>query len=197
MTSPATAPGTDGWPVRVDIRRSSRRRRTVTARVEGDAVVVLMPAGLTEQQERQHVEHLLGRLQRQRVLTRLRREDLMARAVRLSETYFDACAVPRSVAWVGNQQHRWGSCSVSARTIRLSSQLDGMPDWVVDAVLVHELAHLLEPGHGARFQHLVRRYPRYERAMGFLDGYSHARRGSEGVPGPDDLDDDLPEVPDS
>jgi predicted metal-dependent hydrolase len=40
----------------------------------------------------------------------------------------------------------------------------------VDYVLVHELVHLLEPGHDDRFWALVARYPRAERARGFLEG---------------------------
>jgi predicted metal-dependent hydrolase len=35
-------------------------------------------------------------------------------------------------------------------------------------VIVHELAHLLEPNHGKRFKSLVHRYPLAERAIGFL-----------------------------
>ncbi len=55
--------------------------------------------------------------------------------------------------------------------IRLSSRLQPMPAWVVDYVLVHELAHLLEPGHGREFHRLVERYPQAERAEGFLEGF--------------------------
>jgi predicted metal-dependent hydrolase len=55
--------------------------------------------------------------------------------------------------------------------IRLSSRLQALPGWVVDYVLVHELAHLLEPGHGPAFHRLVERYPRAERAEGFLEGF--------------------------
>jgi hypothetical protein len=49
-----------------------------------------------------------------------------------------------------------------------------MPEYVVDYVLVHELVHLLEPGHDARFWSLVARYPRAERARGFLEGVEQA-----------------------
>jgi predicted metal-dependent hydrolase len=49
-----------------------------------------------------------------------------------------------------------------------------MPRWVVDYVLVHELAHLLEPGHGKRFWAWVDRYPKAERAKGYLTGWSAA-----------------------
>ncbi len=39
---------------------------------------------------------------------------------------------------------------------------------------MHELTHLLEPGHDARFWAWVHRYPRTERAMGYLEGLSAA-----------------------
>ena len=78
--------------------------------------------------------------------------------------------------WVDNQTSRWGSCTPGDRTIRLSSRLQGMPAWVVDYVLVHELAHLLEPGHDATFWAWVDRYPQAERAKGYLLGWSAAAR---------------------
>jgi len=83
-------------------------------------------------------------------------------------------ATPGSVRWVENQQARWGSCTPSDRTIRLSVRLQGMPSWVIDYVLVHELAHLLEPGHDPRFWAWVERYPQAERARGYLLGWSAA-----------------------
>ena len=75
-----------------------------------------------------------------------------------------------------NQQQRWGSCSPGDRSIRLSERLQGMPAWVVDYVLVHELAHLLEHGHDAKFWAWVDRYPRSERARGYLLGWSAAAK---------------------
>jgi hypothetical protein len=73
---------------------------------------------------------------------------------------------------VGNQGSRWGSCTPVDRTIRLSDRLQGMPGWVLDYVLVHELVHLRVPGHGADFWAEVEQFPRTERARGYLEGVS-------------------------
>ena len=74
--------------------------------------------------------------------------------------------------WVGNQNQRWGSCTPDTQEIRLSTRLQPMPAWVVDYVLVHELAHLYVSDHSAAFWDLVGHYPQTERARGFLDGWS-------------------------
>ncbi len=62
-----------------------------------------------------------------------------------------------------------------------------MPDWVVDYVLLHELTHLLEAGHTKSFWQLVDRYPRAERAKGYLEGAAAAMHLA--VPGDDVVDD--------
>jgi hypothetical protein len=105
---------------------------------------------------------------------------LSARAQQLSDKYLEGLARPLSVRWAGNQQARWGSCTPQDRSIRLSTRLQGMPGWVVDYVLVHELAHLLESGHNERFWRLVERYPRTERARGYLEGVEAAVRQGGG-----------------
>ena len=98
----------------------------------------------------------------------------MARARDLSQRHLGGRADPASVRWVTNQGSRWGSCTPVDRTIRLSTRMQGMPSWVVDYVLVHELAHLLVAGHGPRFWAEVENYPRAERARGYLEGVSAA-----------------------
>jgi predicted metal-dependent hydrolase len=72
------------------------------------------------------------------------------------------------IRYVTNQNHRFGSCTPSNATIRLSHRLAEMPVWVLDYVIVHELAHLLQANHSARFWKLVNRYKLTERARGFL-----------------------------
>ncbi|MFI5426163.1 M48 family metallopeptidase [Aeromicrobium sp. UC242_57] len=75
--------------------------------------------------------------------------------------------MPSSVRWVTNMDKRWGSCSSTDRSIRLSHRLQGMPPYVVDYVLIHELAHLIEPNHSSAFWKLVEAYPHSEKAKGF------------------------------
>ncbi len=114
---------------------------------------------------------------------------LLARAQELNEQYLGGAAVPASVRWVTNQQARWGSCTPVRGSIRISHRLRGAPAWVVDYVLVHELAHLLVPNHDDQFWQLVAAYPYAERAKGFLEGVVAAEHLS--LAGPTDLDGDV------
>lgn len=170
MTS---APGTGPTPV-VEVRRSRRRRRTVAAYREDEKVVVLIPARMSRAEEKEWVATMLARLERQEKRRRPNDAGLMRRARGLNARYLDGAAEPSAVRWVDNQNSRWGSCTPADRAIRLSRRLAGMPPWVIDYVLVHELAHLIEVGHTPRFWELVDRYPKAERAKGFLEGVAAA-----------------------
>ena len=137
----------------VEVRRSARRRRTVTAYRELGRTVVLIPAAFSPAEERRWVAQMVAKLQTRE--ERRRRslggdDELMVRALALSAAHLDGAAEPASVRWVDNQHRRWGSCTPADRSIRLSSRLRSMPEYVVDYVLVHELAHLLEAGHDER-----------------------------------------------
>jgi predicted metal-dependent hydrolase len=175
----------------VEVRRSARRRRTVSAYRDGDLTVVLIPARFSKAEERRWVAEMIARLQardaRRQRGPRRSDEALLARARQLSAGVLEGAARPTSVRWVTNMASRWGSCTPSDGTIRVSARLRDMPSWVLDYVLVHELAHLLVPGHGADFWELVGRYPRSERARGYLEGVAAAahldRPGDEEAPG--------------
>jgi predicted metal-dependent hydrolase len=162
----------------VEVRRSARRRRTVSAYRDGDVTVVLIPARFSKAEERRWVAEMIARLQareaRRQRGPRRSDEALLARARQLSTTVLDGAVRPTSVRWVTNMASRWGSCTPADGTIRVSERLRDMPGWVLDYVLVHELAHLLVAGHGADFWELVGRYPRSERARGYLEGVAAA-----------------------
>ncbi|MGQ0841450.1 M48 metallopeptidase family protein [Actinokineospora sp.] len=162
----------------VEVRRSKRRTRTVTAYREGDTLIVQIPARLSKKEEAHWVAEMQRRLLRNETRRRspARTSDaaLLQRCAELSERHFAGRCVPAGVRWVPPMRTRWASCTPVDRTIRVSERLREVPAWVLDYVLVHELAHLLVPGHGPDFWELVRDYPRTDRAIGYLEGLSAA-----------------------
>ncbi|MFJ9454953.1 M48 family metallopeptidase [Kitasatospora sp. NPDC101447] len=176
---------------RVEVRRSARRSRTVSAYREGDRTVVLIPARMSHAEEQRWVAQMLEKLAAQESRRIPGDEALMTRARDLSAAYLGDRAHPTQVRWVTNQNSRWGSCTPSEGTIRLSHRLQGMPEYVLDYVLLHELAHLLVPDHGPAFWALLEAYPRTERARGYLEGVVSAARlphipgARHAGPGPD------------
>jgi predicted metal-dependent hydrolase len=189
----ATA-GEDGFAV--EIRRSTRRKRTVSAYRDGDRIIVLVPSRLRRADEQRLVAELVERVtERERLAlaggARASDDALMQRCRELSRRHLDAVAYPASVRWVKGMRTRWASCTPIDATIRVSERLRSVPDWVLDYVLVHELAHLQVAGHGPRFWQLVENYPRTERARGYLDGLSAglAHKGQDAPTGLDDDDD--------
>lgn len=171
-------PGTDapmGRTPPVEVRRSARRTRTATAYRQHDTIVVLVPQRLSQLRERELVDELVRKLlhKEAQATAPAGTGELGARARDLAARFWpgETAVQPTSVTWVSNQQRRWGSCTPSTGTIRLSDRLRSMPDWVVDYVLLHELAHLLVPDHSPAFWAMVERYPRAARAQGYLEGY--------------------------
>lgn len=161
----------------VEVRRSQRRRRTVSAYREGGRVVVLIPDQFSRAEETEWVDRMLARLAAREERISRSDDELLVRAQRLISRYLSEhvrAAVPQSVRWVTNQNGRWGSCTPADRTIRISHRIQAMPDWVIDYVLLHELAHLVVPSHNARFWELVGRYPKTERDRGYLEGVAAA-----------------------
>jgi predicted metal-dependent hydrolase len=165
----------DAAGVSVEVRRSRRRRRTVSAYRDGERVVVLIPDQFSRAEENEWVDRMLARLAARHARTRYTDAELGARARRLADRYLTEYALaPVSVRWVSNQHSRWGSCTPEDGTIRISERVRVMPEWVLDYVVLHELVHLVVPTHGSRFWKLVGRYPKAERARGYLEGVAAA-----------------------
>src|SRR5579875_3725977 len=146
-TVAAPGPAGDGPGVAVEVRTSNRRRKTATAYWDAGRVVARRGVRAADD------------------------ESLRRRALELAARYVPN-AVPASVRWVTNQHKRWGSCTAESGEIRISHHLQQVPDWVLDAVLVHELAHLIHPDHSPRFYELAERFPRHQEASSFLEGYA-------------------------
>jgi len=150
----------------VIVKRSPRRKKTVQARMVNGSMEVLAPSSISDKALQVHISKLQSRLEG-RVAGR---DDayLDARARKLNQRYFGGKLSWESIKYSTRQERRRGSCTCSDRTIRISQRLSSLPQWVEDYVIVHELAHLIEPNHGRHFKELVRGYPLSERAIGFL-----------------------------
>lgn len=150
------------------IIRSNRRHKTIQARQVGDVIEVLAPAKMSDAELAPHIAKLQARLERRAKKADLDDAALAERAQQLNRQCFGGELAWQSVRWVTNQEKRYGSCTPANGTIRLSHRLAEMPRFVLDYVIVHELAHLLEANHGPNFWALVYRYPKTERARGYL-----------------------------
>jgi predicted metal-dependent hydrolase len=175
LPAPGTSePGRSGPAGEVEVRRSARRRRTVSAYREGERTIVLIPARMSQVEESTWVQTMLQRLAASEARRRPSDVDLSERAGELSRRYLGGRARPSSIRWADNQRSRWGSCTPADGSIRISRRLEGMPGYVLDYVVLHELTHLLVPGHGPDFWAQLSGYPRVERARGYLEGVSAA-----------------------
>ena len=173
-TVPTVTKRASQLPPDVEVRRSARRRRTVTAYRENGRTIVLVPARMGQREIARYVDDLVKRLDARRPLQD--DEELRERARMLSEKFLQGMAIPSNVRWVSNQRRRWGSCTPVDATIRLSSRMQGMPDFVIDYVLLHELVHLLEAGHGPEFERWMKDFPQLHEARAFLEGASFAEQ---------------------
>jgi len=152
----------------VKIIRSKKRKKTISAREIGGAFVVQAPASMSDAELQPIIDKLQKQWQKRRAKGSLDDQALHRRAQELNRQYFEGKLKWKSICWVTNQNSRMGSCTPVNETIRLSHRLATMPTFVRDYVIVHELAHLLEANHGPKFWKLVNRYPKTERARGYL-----------------------------
>lgn len=167
----------DALPVKVI--RSERRKKSSSARVVDGRIEVRIPAWMSGEQEAEAVASLVQKIQQKQAL-RDAEVDLPQRARSLAVVY--DLPVPQEIRWVTNQGTRWGSCSYDDGVIRISSRLARVPDFVLDYVILHELTHLVESGHTAQFHTLMRRFPKSERAEGFLEAMSMGLADAQYMP---------------
>lgn len=176
MPVPERAP--DGPPP-VRVLASTRRRRTVSARMVDGVLEVRVPSWMGERERREWADRMRARIERQVRRAQPSDDQLERRARALNRRHFGGRLRWASISYAP-QERRWGSCTWTAGVIRIAERAGTLPAWVLDYLLVHELAHLEEHDHGPRFWVLVARYPLTERARGYLMALDH-RSGTIGL----------------
>ena len=151
----------------IEVIRSARRKKTVQARIIDGKLRVSIPDRFSAQEESHWVKVMSERLARK--LDTVER-DLPVRAAQLARRH--RLPEPTSIVWSERQTTLWGSCTSTTGAIRISTLVAAYPDWVLDYVIVHELAHLKEANHSPAFWSLVNRYPFSEKAQGYLTAKS-------------------------
>lgn len=163
-----------------EIRRSKRRKKSVGAYREQGKTIIVAPVRMSLKEVHGYAQELIERLNSQ--YEKLASNELLEERARyLTKTYldvdvFEVHPVSVNVQWVTNQNSQWGSCTPSDGKIRISHRIQGMPQYVVDAVLLHELIHLLVADHSPRFYAYLERFADYKIAKEYLAGYTFAQQ---------------------
>jgi hypothetical protein len=152
----------------IEVVRSRRRRKTVEARLVNGTIRLMVPAGMSKTEIDSYAAELGDRLIRRH---RSEQIDLTDRARELAARY--GLPPASHVEWSSRQTRTWASCTLETGLIRVSTRAASLPPWVVDYLLVHELAHLVHGDHSRSFWDLCNRYPRTERARGYLMAIDH------------------------
>ena len=118
---------------------------TVVKSLEGDSVAVIVPPGLDQERKSSTVRGWLLKWYRQEAGDHLK--------TRVAEFGALMGVQPRQLK-LSNAKKRWGSCS-GKRSINLNWRLITLDDRLIDYVVVHELAHLIELNHSADFWRVV------------------------------------------
>jgi predicted metal-dependent hydrolase len=163
-------------PVRIVASRN--RRRTVSARLRSGVLELLVPASMPHAERQQWAETMRRRIERRIVRSRPSDERLVERARVLNDRHFAGRLRWTSIRFA-EMAHNWGSCTFTTGAIRIAQRAASLPDWVLDYLVVHELAHLEHSDHGPAFHELENRYPLAERARGYLMALDSAGVGQQ------------------
>ncbi len=166
-------------PIAVEVIRDGRLRTRIHWEWNGNQVRIRAPRGISKRRLNQHVKEIVEEVKQRRARVRARADtDLEAMARRINRKCFGGEIVWHSIRWVSNMSRRLGSCTVGGPTdgdIRISDRVKDWPNWVIEYVVAHELAHRKYPNHSRQFWELVKRYPKAERARGFVMGLAFQR----------------------
>jgi predicted metal-dependent hydrolase len=171
----------NGDKVTVTVRRDKRLKKTARWQREPDGGILLR---IPYRAPRASLDDLLGSIEKQlntqkKRSTRRTDKDLQSRARYINRTFFDGKIQWEAIRWVKPMKTRLGSCTNGGPTdghIRISEEIKPWPQWVIDYIIAHELAHRLHPDHSPAFWETLRRaYPKTEQARGFVKGIFFAQ----------------------
>ncbi len=153
----------------VKINYSNKRIRTVSARLVNGSLLVNAPAAMPRLRLETIIDNFKTRFERKKLKEELSRNKPLAEiAAKLNERYLNGSLKINSIEYAVGQNSRFGYCNCRDANILISHRLSRMPEWVRDYVIIHEMAHLIEPNHGRGFWNIVSRYKLAERAKGYL-----------------------------
>ena len=159
--------------------RSSRRKKSMNAFRNNGLIEIHIPDRMSRRQELEVIPEMISLVLSRELRQRASNELLGQLALGLLDQYLpEFTERPSSIQW-RPMRERWGSCTTMDRTIRIAERLNGSPEYVVSAVLFHELIHLRIPDHGPDFYALMDRYPDRIRAEAYLAGFE---AGAQAIP---------------
>jgi len=159
----------EAMPYEIKIIRSDNRRKTISARLIENTMLVHAPGSISDVELKKIIDKLKRRLHNKKIRNELNKtQGLIVAADRLNKEYFNNKLEIISITYSANQDKIFGSCNYKTKEIRISHQLVQMPCWVRDYVIIHEMAHLIESNHSKAFWDIVYRYRLTERARGYL-----------------------------
>jgi predicted metal-dependent hydrolase len=176
-----TIDGPDGNPVEVVLRRDKRLRKSSRwERTPDGGILLRVPYRLPNKHIPGLLDTIAERLKRQqRVAAKRTDADLQQRAQYINRTHFGGQIEWNAIRWVAPMKTRLGSCTSGGNTdghIRISKEIATWPQWVVDYVIAHEMAHRVHANHSTAFwEFLENAYPLTERARGFIKGVGFAK----------------------
>jgi predicted metal-dependent hydrolase len=161
----------DGVTLTLMVER--KRVKNINARLRETTLSVSAPLNTPQATLDKVIPDLARRLVRRVHARQVNAEEDALTLARIVAARFANRPEVAEVVFVTTQQARWGSYSPATRTIRLHAALRRMPRWVLEAVVAHELAHVIHQDHSPAFWKLLRRVcPDTDRAKAFLSGVS-------------------------
>ena len=146
-----------------ELQITTASRKTSAGKIEEGVLKLKLSDQLNDQQRSEVLRKLLSRLVAADYLPYITH-----RVHELNERYFQR---PIKAVRLKYNHTNWGSCS-STGNINLSTRLLFAPSDVIDYVIIHELAHLIELNHSARFWAQVERaMPNYKEKEDWLNEF--------------------------